>query len=73
VPEKAPPNAPTGCRNQRPGSGLGGLTTFSIEVVTLIGRGPYGWALGTAGLHLLGWLALTGVGIALAPALFGRR
>lgn len=54
---------------------LGGLTTFStfsIEVVTLIGRGQYGWALGTAGLHLLGSLALTGVGIALAHALFGR-
>jgi len=54
---------------------LGGLTTFStfsIDVVTLIGRHQYGWALGTAGLHLLGSLALTGLGIALATALFGR-
>lgn len=54
---------------------LGGLTTFStfsLEVVTLIGRQQYGWALGAAGLHLLGSLALTGLGFAIATSLFGR-
>jgi CrcB protein len=54
---------------------LGGLTTFStfsLEVVTLIGRQEYGWALGTAGLHLAGSLLLTGAGILLASALFVR-
>ncbi|MGM9487240.1 fluoride efflux transporter CrcB [Ideonella sp. YS5] len=54
---------------------LGGLTTFStfsLEVVTLMGRQQYGWALGAAGIHLLGSLALTGIGFALATALFGR-
>ena len=54
---------------------LGGLTTFStfsLEVLTLIGRQQYGWALGAASVHLLGSLALTGVGFALATALFGR-
>ena len=52
---------------------LGGLTTFStfsVEVVTLIGRQEYGWALGTAGVHLVGSLLLTGLGIVLARALF---
>ncbi|MCP5276803.1 MAG: fluoride efflux transporter CrcB [Thiobacillus sp.] len=45
---------------------LGGLTTFSTfsaEVFTLISRGQMGWALGTAGLHLLGSLAMTGLGV----------
>lgn len=54
---------------------LGGLTTFStfsIEVVTLIGRHEYGWALGTAGAHLMGSLMLTGIGILMANALFVR-
>jgi fluoride exporter len=54
---------------------LGGLTTFStfsLEVVTLIGRQEYGWALGTAGVHLAGSLALTATGIVIAHALFVR-
>jgi len=51
---------------------LGGLTTFSsfsAEVVTLLMRHEYGWALGTASLHLFGSLILTGLGFALAQAL----
>jgi fluoride exporter len=54
---------------------LGGLTTFStfsVEVVTLIGRQEYGWALGAAGVHLAGSLALTATGIVIANALFVR-
>jgi len=45
---------------------LGGLTTFSTfsaEVFTLLSRGQLGWALGAAGLHLLGSLAMTGLGV----------
>lgn len=45
---------------------LGGLTTFSTfsaEVVALIQRAEYGWALGAAGLHLGGSLLCTGLGI----------
>jgi len=45
---------------------LGGLTTFSsfsAEVVTMIQRGEFTWALGTAMLHLVGSLALTLLGI----------
>lgn len=54
---------------------LGGLTTFSTfsaEVVALVMRQAYGWALGTAGLHLAGSLMLTGLGIVAANALFAR-
>jgi CrcB protein len=54
---------------------LGGLTTFSTfsaEVVTLIGRQEYGWALGAASVHLVGSLALTALGIVLANAVFVR-
>ena len=54
---------------------LGGLTTFStfsVEVVTLIGRQEYWWALGAASVHLLGSLMLTGVGILMANALLVR-
>jgi fluoride exporter len=54
---------------------LGGLTTFStfsIEVVTLIGRQEFAWAFATAGLHLFGSLALTGAGILLVHALLYR-
>ena len=54
---------------------LGGLTTFStfsLEVVTLIGRQEHWWALGAAGVHLAGSLALTAIGIVFANALFVR-
>jgi len=46
---------------------LGGLTTFSTfsaEVVALLERAQYGWALAVAGGHLVGSLAMTGLGIA---------
>ncbi|MGO9445099.1 MAG: fluoride efflux transporter CrcB [Thiobacillaceae bacterium] len=45
---------------------LGGLTTFSTfsaEVVTMIGRGQYYLAATTASLHLFGSLGATGLGI----------
>ena len=45
---------------------MGGLTTFSTfsaEVVTLLSRGQFGWAVATASLHLFGSLALTALGM----------
>jgi CrcB protein len=54
---------------------LGGLTTFSTfsaEVVALIGRQQHVWALGVAGMHLIGSLVLTILGILIANALFVR-
>ncbi|WP_206861911.1 fluoride efflux transporter CrcB [Lysobacter changpingensis] len=45
---------------------LGGLTTFSTfsaETVDLLQRQAYGWAFGTIALHLLGSLAMTGLGL----------
>lgn len=54
---------------------MGGLTTFSTfsaEVVALLGRHEYWWALGAASLHLLGSLALTAVGILAVQALYVR-
>lgn len=54
---------------------MGGLTTFStfsVEVVTLIGRHEHWWALAAAGVHLVGSLVLTGIGILIANALFVR-
>ena len=54
---------------------MGGLTTFStfsVEVVTLIGRQEHWWALGAASGHLVGSLILTGIGILIANALFVR-
>ncbi len=46
---------------------LGGLTTFSTfsaEVVALIERAQYAWALAAAGGHLIGSLVMTALGIA---------
>jgi CrcB protein len=54
---------------------MGGLTTFStfsVEVVTLIGRQEYLWAAGAASVHLVGSLLLTATGILLSNALFVR-
>ena len=54
---------------------LGGLTTFStfsMEVVHMVQRHDLASALGTAGLHLLGSLLLTGAGLMLGNALFAR-
>lgn len=54
---------------------LGGLTTFStfsVEVVTLIGRHEHTLALAAAGAHLAGSLVLTATGIVLGNALFAR-
>lgn len=51
---------------------MGGLTTFSTfssEVVSLIGDREYLWAVGTASAHLFGSLLLTGLGIAMVGAL----
>lgn len=45
---------------------MGALTTFStfsIEIVTLITRGQFSWALAAVGAHLLGSLAMTALGI----------
>ncbi len=45
---------------------MGGLTTFSsfsAEVVGLFARAQFGWALAAIGVHLLGSLALTALGI----------
>ena len=45
---------------------LGGLTTFSTfsaETVTLIARGEYGWATAIVLGHVIGSLAMTGMGI----------
>ena len=51
---------------------LGGLTTFSsfsAEILGLMQRGEFTWALGTALLHLIGSLALTFLGILTYQAL----
>jgi len=52
---------------------LGGLTTFSTfsaEVVGLLERGQYAWALVTASGHVLGSLAMTALGILTFNLLF---
>lgn len=54
---------------------LGGLTTFSTfsaEVVALLGRQQWAWALATAGAHLAGSLLLCGLGLWLAAQLAGK-
>lgn len=53
---------------------LGALTTFSTfsaEVVSMLQHGRYLLGVGTAGLHLLGSLALTLLGMKMAGAWFG--
>jgi len=53
---------------------LGGLTTFSTfsaEVVGLLGRQQYLWALGTAALHLGGSLSMTALGMITVRKLIG--
>lgn len=52
---------------------LGGLTTFSTfsaEVTTLLARREWAWSLLTIGLHVVGSVALTIVGLLAARALF---
>lgn len=54
---------------------LGGLTTFSTfsaEVVNLLGRGELLWGFGAIALHLLGSLSMTAIGFALAHLLLAR-
>ncbi|WHZ11342.1 MAG: Fluoride ion transporter CrcB [Burkholderiaceae bacterium] len=54
---------------------MGGLTTFStfsLEAVTLISRQEYGWALAHMGIHLVGSLALTAVGMLIVQLLVSR-
>ena len=55
---------------------MGGLTTFSTfsaEVVALLQRQEYGWALSAASLHLFGSLLLTATGIVAANAIWASR
>ncbi len=54
---------------------LGGLTTFSTfsaEVVGLLGRGEYLWGTAAAAAHLAGSLALTALGIVLVHLVAAR-
>jgi CrcB protein len=55
---------------------LGGFTTFSafsIESLTLLQRGAWGWALAHALGHVAGALACAGLGWALGQALWAAR
>jgi len=54
---------------------LGGLTTFSsfsVEVVAMLQQGRWLLATGTAGLHLIGSLLLTGLGMKTASLWLGQ-
>lgn len=44
--------------------GLSTFSTFSVEVVGLLQRGLYGWALGAIAVHVAGSVAMTVAGIA---------
>jgi len=55
---------------------LGGLTTFSTfsaEATTLLSRGQLGWGAALIGAHVVGSIACTFAGIALASALLSSR
>jgi len=55
---------------------LGGLTTFSTfsaEATTLLSRGQLGWGAALIGAHVMGSIACTFAGIALASALLSAR
>ena len=55
---------------------LGGLTTFSTfsaETATLLGRGELGWSAAIVAVHVIGSVALTLAGMALAQLAFGGR
>ncbi|MBS0318351.1 MAG: fluoride efflux transporter CrcB [Proteobacteria bacterium] len=54
---------------------MGGLTTFSTfsaEVVGLLARQEFAWALGEIAIHLLGSLAMTALGILIVQLLVSR-
>ena len=55
---------------------LGGLTTFSTfsaEVVGLLARQQFMWAIGTAAIHMFGSFAMTALGILACNALLVRN
>lgn len=55
---------------------LGGLTTFSTfsaEATTLLSRGQLGWGAALIAAHVVGSIACTFAGIALASALLSTR
>jgi len=50
---------------------LGALTTFStfsLEALTLLSRGQYGWLVGHSALHLFGSMAAAAIGLRLTNA-----
>lgn len=54
---------------------LGGFTTFSTfsaEVVTLLGRKEYEWGMAVIAIHVVGSLLLTAAGIAAAQFVYRR-